>query len=156
MPDAPAIARPPIKVLVANRGEIAVRILRTLREMGLPSVAIETAADRDAPHLEQADEIATLAGGDGYLDANALVGAARAHGAAAIHPGYGFLSQSAPFAEACVAAGVTFIGPSAAAMRILGDKRASRAAAEACRIPVIPGASVCETVADARRAGDQV
>jgi len=150
------IARPPIKILVANRGEIAVRILHTLREMGLPSVAIETAADRDAPHLDLADEVATLAGGDGYLDAAALVAAARRYGAQAIHPGYGFLSQSAAFVEACEAAGVIFIGPSAAAMRMLGDKRASRAAAEACGIPVIPGASVCESARDAARAAEKV
>jgi len=156
VPGAARIARPPIKVLVANRGEIAVRILRTLREMGLPSVAVETAADRDAPHLDQADEIATLAGGDGYLDGAALVAAARRHGAQAIHPGYGFLSQSAAFVEACEAAGVIFIGPSAAAMRMLGDKRASRAAAEACGIPVIPGASVCESARDAARAAEAV
>jgi acetyl-CoA/propionyl-CoA carboxylase biotin carboxyl carrier protein len=144
-----------VKVLVANRGEIAVRILTTLREMGIPSVAVHTAADRDAPHVERADESAAL-GGDGYLDAGALVAAARAHGADAIHPGYGFLSQSPAFAEACAKAGVVFIGPSAAAMRILGDKRGARGAAEACGVPVIPGASTCDTVDDARRAAAAV
>ena len=144
-----------MKVLVANRGEIAVRILTTLREMGIPSVAVHTAADRDAPHVERADEAAAL-GGEGYLDAGALVAAARAHGATAVHPGYGFLSQSPAFAAACAQAGVIFIGPSPESMRILGDKRGARGAAEACGVPVIPGASACDTLDDARRAAAQV
>src|SRR5712671_2168163 len=145
-----------MKVLVANRGEIAVRILATLREMGIPSVAVHTEADRDAPHLERADEVAALGPVSGYLDAAALVAAARAHGADAIHPGYGFLSQSPAFAEACAKAGVLFIGPSAAAMRVLGDKRGARGAAEACGLPVVPGASTCDTVDEARRAAAAV
>jgi acetyl/propionyl-CoA carboxylase alpha subunit len=156
-----------MKVLVANRGEIACRILKTLREMGIPSVAVHTAVDAEALHLDFADEIAPLgdateperaAGGDaaGYLDGAALVAAARAHGATAVHPGYGFLSQSAAFAEECARAGITFIGPSPQAMRLLGDKRASRRAAEECGIPVIPGASAADTVEEAGRAAEQV
>src|SRR5262245_52109080 len=154
-----------MKVLVANRGEIACRILKTLREAGIPSVAVHTAVDAQAMHLDFADEVAPLvpeprpdgAGGGeaaGYLDAAAILAAARAHGATALHPGYGFLSQNAAFAEQCAAAGVTFIGPSPEAMRLLGDKRASRRAAEECGIPVIPGASVADTVADAAKAAE--
>jgi acetyl/propionyl-CoA carboxylase alpha subunit len=143
-----------VKVLVANRGEIACRILRTLRDMGIPSVAVFTDADREAPHVDLADEAAALDAG--YLDGAAVVAAARAHGATALHPGYGFLSQNAAFAEACAAADVTFIGPSPEAMRRLGDKRASRSTAEECGVPVIPGASVVENEAQAARAAEEV
>jgi acetyl/propionyl-CoA carboxylase alpha subunit len=145
-----------VKVLVANRGEIALRIVTTLRVMGIPSVAVHTAADRDAPHVERADEAAALQGAAGYLDGEALIAAARARGATAIHPGYGFLSQSPGFAEACGKAGLVFIGPSPEAMRLLGDKRSARGAAEACGVPVIPGASACDTLEEARRAAAQV
>ena len=145
-----------MKVLVANRGEIAARILSTLREIGVPSVAVHTGADRDAAHLDLADEIAPLDGDGGYLDGAALIAAAGRTGATAVHPGYGFLSQSADFAAACEAAGLVFIGPTAASMRLLGDKRAARSTAEECGIPVIPGASVCETAADAARAAERV
>jgi len=145
-----------MKVLVANRGEIAARVFKTLREIGVPSVAVHSRVDGEAPHLDLADEVAALAGADGYLDGAALIEAARATGATAIHPGYGFLSQSAEFAAACEAAGLVFIGPTAGAMRLLGDKRASRRTAEECGIPVIPGASVCETSDDAARAADRV
>jgi acetyl/propionyl-CoA carboxylase alpha subunit len=145
-----------MKILVANRGEIAARILATLREVGTPSVAVYTQPDRDAPHLDLADEVTPLAGERGYLDGAALIAAARQSGATAVHPGYGFLSQSADFAAACEAAGLVFIGPTAATMRLLGDKRAARRTAEECGIPVIPGASVCETAADAASAADRV
>ncbi|HYV85436.1 MAG TPA: biotin carboxylase N-terminal domain-containing protein [Patescibacteria group bacterium] len=145
-----------MKVLIANRGEIALRIVTTLREMGIPSVAVHTQAESGAPHVERADESVALPGADGYLDAAALVAAARARKATAIHPGYGFLSQSPAFAEACAKAGLVFIGPSPEAMRLLGDKRSARGAAEACGVPVIPGASACDSLDDARRAAAQV
>jgi acetyl/propionyl-CoA carboxylase alpha subunit len=145
-----------MKVLVANRGEIAARVLKSLREIGVPSVAVHSGVDGKAPHLDLADEVAALGGADGYLDGAALIAAARATGATAVHPGYGFLSQSPAFAEACAAAGLLFIGPSPEAMRLLGDKRASRRTAEECGIPVIPGASVCDTSADAARAAGQI
>ena len=145
-----------MKVLVANRGEIAARVFKTLREIGVPSVAVHSTVDREAAHLDLADEVALLEGADGYLDGAALIAAARAKGATAVHPGYGFLSQSAEFALACEAAGLVFIGPTAEAMRLLGDKRVSRRTAEECGIPVIPGASVCETSDDAARAADRV
>ena len=145
-----------MKVLVANRGEIACRILKTLREMGIPSVAVHTSVDAEALHLDFADEIAPLGDAAAYLDGAALVAAARSHGATAVHPGYGFLSQSAAFAEECARAGIDFIGPSPEAMRMLGDKRASRRAAEECGIPVIPGASAADTVEEAARAAEKV
>jgi len=129
-----------MKVLVANRGEIACRILRTLKEMSIPSVAVHTDADADAPHAHAADESAILGAPDRYLSEEALIGAARKHGATAIHPGYGFLSQSASFARNCEAAGLIFIGPTAESMVALGDKRGSRATAQRLGIPVVPGA----------------
>src|SRR6185436_2240719 len=129
-----------MKVLVANRGEIACRILRTLREMSIPSVAVYTEPDREAPHVQLADDACDLGAPDRYLSADALLAAARKSGATAIHPGYGFLSQSAAFVRSCEAAGLTFIGPGAASMERLGDKRASRAAAQRLGIPVVPGA----------------
>ena len=145
-----------MKVLVANRGEIACRILKTLREMGVPSVAVHTPVDREALHLEFADEIAPLDDASGYLDGAALLAAAHSRGATAIHPGYGFLSQSAAFAEQCAQAGALFIGPSPQAMRLLADKRASRRAAEECGLPVIPGASVADSVEEAAAAAGTV
>src|SRR5581483_7578897 len=110
-----------MKVLVANRGEIACRILRTLKEMSIPSIAVYTAPDRDAPHVALADEAVDLGAADRYLSSEALVGAGRVAGAGMVHPGYGFLSQSPAFARACEKAGMTFIGPSADSMEILGD-----------------------------------
>jgi len=136
------------KVLVANRAEIAVRVCRTLRDMEIPSVAVYSEADRGALHVRAADEAVCLgppAPSDSYLNIAAVLDAARATGADAIHPGYGFLSQSAPFARACADAGVTFIGPSADSMEILGDKASSRRAAQRCGVPTIPGV---EGVAD--------
>jgi acetyl/propionyl-CoA carboxylase alpha subunit len=130
------------KVLVANRAEIAVRVCRTLREMGIPSVALYSEADRGALHTRSADEAVCIgppAPADSYLNVAAILEAARATGAEAIHPGYGFLSQSAPFARACAKAGVVFIGPSAESMEILGDKASSRRAARKAGVPTIPG-----------------
>lgn len=140
------------KVLVANRGEIALRVCRTLRAMEIPSVTVHSDADRAAPHAKAGDEsvrIGPAAPADSYLNAAALLEAARATGADAIHPGYGFLSQSAPFARACREAGVVFIGPSPESMERLGDKVSSRRSAARCGVPIVPGA---EGVEDARRA----
>lgn len=147
------------KVLVANRGEIACRILRTLRAMQLPSVAVYTPVDADAAHLYLADEVVALdpaLGARGYLDAQALLVAARLSCATAIHPGYGFLSQSPQFAAACAEADVIFIGPSPAAMTSLGDKRRARQMAMAQAIPVIPGVEAIDTSAEAAQAAAKI
>jgi acetyl/propionyl-CoA carboxylase alpha subunit len=144
------------RILVANRGEIACRILRTLREMGLPSVALVSDAEPDAPHAALADDVVPIGPAESYLDVAAVVGAARQAGAGAIHPGYGYLSQSAAFVRACDKAGLVFIGPTAEAMVALGDKRGSRRTAETLGIPVIPGEQDVDRIESAREAAARV
>src|SRR5512142_3293117 len=122
------------KVLIANRGEIAVRIIRTLREMGIGSVAVYSYADRASLHVRMADEAAHIGpspSSESSLRIDRILDAARAHGAEAIHPGYGFLSENAGFAAACEQAGIAFIGPSAAAIRLMGSKTSARELAAA-------------------------
>jgi acetyl/propionyl-CoA carboxylase alpha subunit len=131
------------RILVANRGEIAVRIMRTCRVMGIEAVAVYSDADARALHVTLADRAVHIGGAapaDSYLRQTAILDAARSTGAEAIHPGYGFLSENDAFAAACAEAGVTFIGPSAAAMAKLGSKTAARRIAEAAGVPVVPGA----------------
>src|SRR5277367_3190559 len=123
-------------VLVANRGEIAVRVVRALRELGIRSVAVFTDVDRGALHVRMADEAVRVGS---YLDIDAVLGAARERGAEAVHPGYGFLSENAGFAAACEAAGIVFIGPPAEAIRRLGSKTAARTLAKQLNVPVVPG-----------------
>jgi acetyl/propionyl-CoA carboxylase alpha subunit len=133
------------KVLVANRGEIACRILGTLRELGIASVAVFHATDRHAPHVALADERVELDHAvpvSAYLDAAQLLAACAATGADALHPGYGFLSENAGFAEACARAGVVFVGPSPEAMRLVGDKLSARALAAQVGAPVSPSATI--------------
>jgi acetyl/propionyl-CoA carboxylase alpha subunit len=130
------------RVLVANRGEIACRIFRTLRRMGIGSVAVFSEADRGALHTRLADdaiEIGPPAAAESYLSIPRILEAARLSGADAIHPGYGFLSERAEFAEAVIAAGLTFIGPSASAMRALGAKIAAKELAQRAGAPIVPG-----------------
>jgi acetyl-CoA carboxylase, biotin carboxylase subunit len=130
------------KVLVANRGEIAVRIVRALREAGAASIAVYSEADRASLAVLMADEAAYLGpapASESYLCIEKIVDAARRHGVEAIHPGYGFLSENAEFAEACEAAGIVFIGPPAAAIRQMGSKTAARKLAIAAGAPVVPG-----------------
>jgi acetyl-CoA carboxylase biotin carboxylase subunit len=141
------------KVLVANRGEIAVRIIRALREMDVASVAVYSDADRAALHVRMADEAAWVGpapSSESYLRIDRVIDAARKHGAEAIHPGYGFLSENADFAAACEDAGIKFIGPSAESIRRLGWKMGARAIAVQAGVPVVPGAA--SSVTDAAEA----
>ncbi len=143
------------KVLVANRGEIAVRIIRALRELGIPSVAVYSEADRGALHVRMADEavfIGPPAALESYLRIDRILEAARSRGAAAIHPGYGFLSENADFAQACQDEGIVFIGPSAESIRKMGSKTSARKLAMEAGVPVVPGTeSALRNPAEARR-----
>ncbi|MDL4821499.1 acetyl/propionyl/methylcrotonyl-CoA carboxylase subunit alpha [Actinomadura opuntiae] len=123
-------------VLVANRGEIAVRVFRTLRRLGIRSVAVHTDADAGARHVREADEALRI---PSYLDVDAVVGAARTAGAAAVHPGYGFLAENTAFAQACADAGLVFIGPPASAIEAMGDKIRAKQTVAAAGVPVVPG-----------------
>src|SRR5277367_4564088 len=143
------------KVLVANRGEIAVRIIRALDELGVSSVAVYSELDRDAPHVKRAGEAYNLGDGpaaENYLSIEKILDAASRSGAEAIHPGYGFLAENAPFAQACEDAGVVFIGPPASAIEAMGSKTRARELMQAAGVPIVPGTTeAVETVADALR-----
>ncbi|WP_407441748.1 acetyl-CoA carboxylase biotin carboxylase subunit [Rhodococcus sp. (in: high G+C Gram-positive bacteria)] len=131
-------------VLVANRGEIAVRVIRTLKDMGLRSVAVFSEADRNARHVREADTAVLLgpaAARESYLAIDKVIDAAVATGAQAIHPGYGFLSENAAFAAACATAGIAFLGPSAHAIETMGDKITAKSAVSEFGVPVVPGIS---------------
>jgi geranyl-CoA carboxylase alpha subunit len=130
------------KILIANRGEIACRVIRTARKLGYQTVAVFSDADRDAPHVHQADEavhIGPSAAAESYLSVAKLLDAARKTGADAVHPGYGFLSENAAFAQACLDAGVVFIGPPASAIEAMGDKARAKRRMIAAGVPCAPG-----------------
>src|SRR5215468_6819209 len=137
-----SLARRFHKLLIANRGEIACRVMRTAKRMGLRTVAVYSDADRDAAHVALADEavlIGPAPAKDSYLHIGAIIDAAQATGAEAIHPGYGFLSENADFAQACADAGLVFVGPSAATIRLMGSKSAAKTLIESSGVPVVPG-----------------
>jgi acetyl-CoA carboxylase biotin carboxylase subunit len=146
------------KILIANRGEIAVRIIRACKEMGVSTVAVYSEADRDTLHTELADEsicIGPPQAQDSYLNAERIVAAAMVTGATAIHPGYGFLSENSDFAELCEKSGIAFIGPKAKVMRDLSDKALNKAAMKEAGMPVIPGTMKLKDVDDAlQKAGE--
>ena len=142
------------KLLIANRGAIACRIIRTLRRMGIASVAVYSDADRHSLHVAQADEavhIGPSPAAQSYLDTEKILAAAKATGAQAIHPGYGFLSENTAFVEACEAAGIVFIGPRAEQMRLLGPKHSARALAKTHGVPLLPGTDLLPDLAAAKR-----
>ena len=147
------------KVLVSNRGEIAVRIIRSLHELGIRAVAVYSEADRNALFVRHADEaypIGPAPAAESYLRIDRVLDAAKKSGAEAIHPGYGFLSENADFAEACEKANIVFIGPPSSAMRVMGSKPAARAKMEAAGVPTTPGGSadtVEEALETAKRVG---
>jgi acetyl-CoA/propionyl-CoA carboxylase biotin carboxyl carrier protein len=137
------------KVLIANRGEIAVRIARALQEMGITSIAVYSELDRDALHVARADEaylLGAAAPSESYLNVERILEVARDSGAEAIHPGYGFLAENAPFAAACEKAGIVFIGPPASAIEAMGSKTRARELMAAAGVPIVPGTT--EPVAD--------
>ena len=138
------------KILVANRGEIARRIFRTCRELGIATVAVFADPDVAAPHTTEADEAVRLTSADTYLDVEAILNAAKSSGADAIHPGYGFLSENADFAQAVADAGLTWIGPPAEAIRLMGDKIRARQRMDGAGVPVVPG--TLEPLTDAEEA----
>ena len=131
-----------MKVLIANRGEIAVRVIRACRELGIPTVAVYSDCDRGARHVRDADQavhIGPSPAAESYLRIDKILDVARKSGAEAIHPGYGFLSENREFAAACEKAGIAFIGPPASAMEAMGSKTAARAKMAAAGVPITPG-----------------
>src|SRR5215216_3750776 len=143
------------KVLVANRGEIAIRVMRALKEMGITSVGVYSEADRETPHVREADESFLLGPpvpAESYLNIERILELAKDAGAEAIHPGYGFLAENAAFATACSDAGIVFIGPPASAIEAMGSKTRARELMARAGVPIVPGTTEpVASVDDARK-----
>ena len=148
------------KVLVANRGEIAIRVMRTLKEMGIASVGVYSEADRDAPHVREADEaflVGPPAPAESYLKVDTLLETARQAGAEAIHPGYGFLAENAAFAKACEDTEITFIGPPASAIEAMGSKTRARELMSKAGVPIVPGTTApVKGIAEAKKEAEKI
>ncbi|WP_010632144.1 urea carboxylase [Sporolactobacillus vineae] len=147
------------KVLIANRGEIACRIERTLQKMGIASVAVYTKADQDSLHVDQADEAMMIGDGpakESYLNADKIIQVAKQTGAEAIHPGYGFLSENASFAEQCAANGITFIGPTPEQIKLFGLKHSARRIAAESGVPLLPGTGLIHSPSEALEEANRI
>src|SRR5688500_5609244 len=148
------------RILIANRGEIALRVIRACRELGIEVVAIFSEADRGAHYLDLADEAICVGGpkaSESYLKIDRIISAAEIGDVDAIHPGYGFLSENAHFADVCASCNIKFIGPPASAIRAMGDKNSARATAKRAGMPVTPGSEgIVETEKEALKIGRQI
>src|SRR5919202_402417 len=140
------------KVLIANRGEIALRVIRACKELGIRTVAVYSEADRESLHVRFADEdvcIGPPAARESYLNIPRIIAAAEITGADAIHPGYGFLAENAEFSEICERSGITFIGPTPQQIRLMGDKAAARRTMREVDVPIVPGTDVLSDAEEA-------
>ena len=148
------------RVLIANRGEIALRILRACRELDIEPVVVYSAADAEALHVQLAEQaycIGPARAADSYLNMNAILTVAKAAGCDAIHPGYGFLSENDQFADACAEAGIAFIGPSGDVIRAMGNKASARKLMQQAGVPVVPGSDgAVETAQQAKEIADRI
>ena len=148
------------KVLIANRGEISIRVARTLKEMGIGSVAVYSELDRDAPHVREADEAFLLGPAtpaESYLNIEKIIEVAGDSGVEAIHPGYGFLAEHAAFARACEKAKITWIGPPPKAIEAMGSKTEARSIMQKAGVPIVPGSTKpAKNVEEARKQADEI
>jgi acetyl-CoA carboxylase biotin carboxylase subunit len=147
------------KILIANRGEIAIRVIRACKEMGIATVAVYSEADKDALHVSLAEEsccIGKATSAESYLNMTNVISAAKNFGAEAIHPGYGFLSENAEFSDMCAANDIVFIGPSGKVIAQMGDKDMARKTMDAANVPIIPGCELVENLTHAKTEAERI